>query len=43
MTHGCIGVPLAFAKKLFGVAKLGDRVIVTRGETLEPGKPIPAA
>lgn len=43
MTHGCIGVPLAFAKKLFAVAKLGDRVIVTRGERLEPGKPINAA
>lgn len=43
MTHGCIGVPLSFAKKLFGVAKLGDRVIITRGEVLEPGKPISAA
>jgi hypothetical protein len=43
MTHGCIGVPLSFARKLFGVAKLGDRVIVTRGEVLQAGKPIPAA
>jgi lipoprotein-anchoring transpeptidase ErfK/SrfK len=43
MTHGCIGVPLDFARRLFGVAKLGDRVIVTRGETLGVGKPITAA
>ncbi|MGR6328707.1 L,D-transpeptidase family protein [Sphingomonas sp. XXL09] len=33
-THGCVGVPTAFAKKLFAVAKLGDRVIVTRGRVL---------
>lgn len=31
-THGCIGVPTAFAKKLFGVAKKGDLVIVTEGK-----------
>jgi len=43
MTHGCIGVPTAFAKKLFGAVKLGDRVIVTRGEMLDVGKPITAA
>lgn len=28
-THGCIGVPADFARKLFEAAKLGDRVIVT--------------
>ena len=28
-THGCIGVPAAFAAKLFAIARLGDRVIVT--------------
>ncbi len=43
MTHGCIGVPIVFAKKLFGVAKLGDKVIVTRGEMLDVGKPVTAA
>ena len=37
ITHGCIGVPNAFAKKLFGEAKLGDRVIVTDGATLKLG------
>ncbi len=29
-THGCIGVPLAFAQRLFGVAKRGDLVSVVR-------------
>ncbi|RDE06339.1 L,D-transpeptidase family protein [Sphingomonas aracearum] len=42
-THGCIGVPTAFAKKLFAVAKLGDKVIVTRGEMVSPGQKITAA
>lgn len=36
-THGCIGVPTAFAKKLFGVARLGDRVIITNGKRLGMG------
>ncbi|UVO50308.1 L,D-transpeptidase family protein [Sphingomonas sp. SUN019] len=43
MTHGCIGVPKPFAKKLFAAVKLGDKVIVTRGEKLDVGKPITAA
>jgi lipoprotein-anchoring transpeptidase ErfK/SrfK len=43
MTHGCIGVPLPFAARLFGAAKLGDKVIVTRGETLALGQAITAA
>ena len=43
MTHGCVGVPTAFAKKLFGQVKLGDKVIVSRGETLSVGQPITAA
>lgn len=42
-THGCVGVPRAFAKKLFGVTKLGTRVIVTNGERLDIGQPIKAA
>ena len=37
VTHGCIGVPDGFARKLFGEAKLGDRVIVTNGATLSLG------
>lgn len=43
MTHGCVGVPVAFAKKLFGAATLGTKVIVTDGERLDIGKPITAA
>ncbi len=43
VTHGCIGVPIVFAKKLFGVVKLGDKVIVTRGEMLNRGGAITAA
>ena len=31
-SHGCVGVPTPFARKLFGVASLGDRVYVTRGK-----------
>lgn len=42
-THGCIGVPLEFAKKLFAATKLGDRVIITNGETLDVGGAIKAA
>lgn len=29
-THGCIGVPLAFAAKLFGAAAVGDEVFIAR-------------
>lgn len=42
-THGCVGVPTDFAKLLFGVIKLGDTVIVTRGETLAKGQRVKAA
>ena len=34
-THGCVGVPTAFAKKLFAAVKLGDVVIVTDGRMME--------
>jgi lipoprotein-anchoring transpeptidase ErfK/SrfK len=37
-THGCIGVPTAFARLLFRVARVGDRVIITRGRTLATGQ-----
>ncbi len=36
-SHGCVGVPDEFAEKLFGIAKLGDKVIITRGETAAVG------
>lgn len=29
-THGCLGVPLDFARKLFAVARVGDEVVVAR-------------
>lgn len=34
-THGCIGVPLEFARRLFGQAKLGDPVIITNGKMMD--------
>lgn len=42
-THGCIGTPVEFARKLFAAVKLGDVVIVTNGETLRVGEAIGAA
>ena len=42
-THGCVGVPIPFAKKLFDVVRMGDVVIVSNGETLKQGEAIKAA
>ena len=39
-THGCIGIPLGLAKRLFGVVKLGDKVIVTKGKMIGLGQPL---
>jgi lipoprotein-anchoring transpeptidase ErfK/SrfK len=40
-THGCIGVPVKFAKLLFEAAEKGDRVIITSGRPLlKVGDPI---
>jgi lipoprotein-anchoring transpeptidase ErfK/SrfK len=39
-THGCVAVPIPFARKLFEAAKLGDIVIVTRGKKLGMGEAI---
>ena len=36
-SHGCIGVPDGFDRKLFGVTKVGDKVIITRGKTAKAG------
>jgi lipoprotein-anchoring transpeptidase ErfK/SrfK len=38
-SHGCIRLPEAFAKQLWGVTRLGVRVIVTRGDVT----PVPIA
>jgi lipoprotein-anchoring transpeptidase ErfK/SrfK len=42
-THGCIGVPNKFAALLFGQAKLGDRVIITRGKMMDVSGAKPTA
>ena len=39
-TNGCIGVPDAFAKRLFEQASLGDKVIITDGKRIGVGDPI---
>ncbi len=39
-TNGCVGVPDAFAEKLFRIAHLGDKVIITDGKKLNLGDPI---
>jgi hypothetical protein len=31
-SHGCIRLPEAFARQLWGISKIGTRVIITRGE-----------
>lgn len=36
-SHGCIGVPAGFDKKLFAVTKQGDRVFITKGKTAKQG------
>jgi lipoprotein-anchoring transpeptidase ErfK/SrfK len=36
-SHGCIGLPNAFAAKLFALVGLGDRVFITRGKTIGLG------
>jgi lipoprotein-anchoring transpeptidase ErfK/SrfK len=36
-SHGCVGVPDPFAKKLFGITRLGDKVYITRGKMLDEG------
>lgn len=36
-SHGCIGVPAGFDKKLFAVTKSGDRVFITKGKRVGQG------
>lgn len=36
-SHGCIGVPAGFDKKLFGVTRTGDKVIITKGKMAKQG------
>ena len=35
-THGCIGVPLPFAERLFGATKVGDEVVVVSSADQRP-------
>ena len=35
-THGCIGVPLAFAQRLFGATRIGDEVVIVQAEPNNP-------
>jgi lipoprotein-anchoring transpeptidase ErfK/SrfK len=36
-SHGCIGAPDDFMKKLFAIAKVGDKAIITRGKHAKLG------
>ena len=39
-SHGCISVPTEFAEKMFAIAKKGDKIIITRGQTIGMGDSI---
>jgi lipoprotein-anchoring transpeptidase ErfK/SrfK len=39
-SHGCIAAPDDFVARIFAAAELGDKVIITRGETLKMGDKI---
>ena len=36
-SHGCIGVPNHFAKKIFGITPVGTKVYITRGKMAKAG------
>ena len=36
-SHGCIGTPLGFARKLFATTRIGDKVYITRGKRIGQG------
>jgi lipoprotein-anchoring transpeptidase ErfK/SrfK len=39
-SHGCIGMPEAFAKKVFETTSVGDKVYITRGKMIGVGDPL---
>lgn len=39
-SHGCVGTPLPFAKKLFGIVHVGDKVYITKGKHVGVGDPL---
>lgn len=43
VTHGCVGIPKEFARRLFEATEIGDQVIITSGEKLAVGAPVAAA
>lgn len=40
-TNGCIGIPVEFAKKLFGTMPMGGRVVITNGAVMQVGNSVP--
>jgi lipoprotein-anchoring transpeptidase ErfK/SrfK len=42
-SNGCVGIPDAFAEKLFGATKVGDRVAITDGAVMQVGNSVPVA
>jgi lipoprotein-anchoring transpeptidase ErfK/SrfK len=36
-SHGCVGMPEPFARKVFETTKVGDRVIITKGKMVSEG------
>lgn len=42
-THGCVGVPVDFARRLFAVAEEGDVVRIVRSSQMAPADPQPSA
>jgi lipoprotein-anchoring transpeptidase ErfK/SrfK len=39
-SHGCVSAPDDFVARIFAIAKPGDKVIITRGETMQQGDSI---
>jgi lipoprotein-anchoring transpeptidase ErfK/SrfK len=37
VSHGCVGMPLDFARKVFETTSLGDKVYITRGKMIGVG------
>jgi lipoprotein-anchoring transpeptidase ErfK/SrfK len=37
-SHGCVGVPNDFAKKIFGITPVGTKVYITRGKMVSKGE-----
>jgi lipoprotein-anchoring transpeptidase ErfK/SrfK len=42
-THGCVGVPVDFARRLFAAAEEGDVVHIVRSSRMAPADPPPTA